>query len=439
MSLHAKFSPSKMQRIIACPGSVALESSLPDKRSEYADEGTVAHEVASVCLKKGVDAVMFLGRTADVSTEGIVIFAIPPHEGRFVITEQFAESVQIYLDSVRRLSHGKLLFVEQRVEFSQTVGVINQFGTSDVIIIDVANSTLLIGDLKFGMGVKVYAKGNEQMLTYAVGVLETFAEVLPPITKIQLLISQPRLDHEDLWEYDMAEIERHRLAMFGAVVLANAALDDYEADRELSPKYFKAGDKQCKFCKAKAFCPTLAATVAGAMDCGFDDLDTVEGVNKLISGPSLRAAGADVIGARFGMLDLVEEWVKATRAEVERMVFAGMKVVGPDGLDMKLIEGKKGNREWADKVTAEALLIGHLSAEKAYRPREIITASAAAAILDKKKTAATWGQFKALIKQAPGRPKVALGSDKGVSYTGEAKECEFRDLSGDPPTWGPLC
>lgn len=73
MADHAKFSPSKMQRIIACPGSVALESAIPDSRSEYADEGTVAHHIAALCLKsKNLDASVFVGREFTVTKEGEV-------------------------------------------------------------------------------------------------------------------------------------------------------------------------------------------------------------------------------------------------------------------------------------------------------------------------------------------------------------------------------
>lgn len=346
------------------------------------------------------------------------------------ITDEFAEYVQVYVDAVRRLAHGKLLLVEQRVEFSEAIGVPKQFGTSDVFIYCAETKTLWVVDLKFGMGVKVYAEGNEQMLTYATGVLETFAEVIGEVEKIVLVVAQPRLDHWDEWECGMAEIRAHVDRMRNAVLVATVAVKDYEADRELIPEYFQAGEKQCKFCKAQAMCPVLARFVSEAV---FDDLVTLEDPNKMATGPLPRVAGPNLIGAHYGMLELVEGWVKATRAECERLVFAGMEVIGPDGLRMKLIEGKKGNRAWKDEKTAEGVLTGLLPPEKAYKPRNIISPSDADKLLNKKKTAAQWELVKPLYDQAKGQPKVALGSDPRPEWTGQdAGADELVDL--DDPT-----
>lgn len=427
MASHAKFSPSKMQRIIACPGSVALESTFTDVRSNYADEGTVAHEIASRCLQQKLDAVVFVGKSYTVTKEGAVIETTTA-EKCFVIDAQFAEFVQVYIDGVRRLAHGKLLLVEQRVEFSQAIGVPGQFGTSDVIIYDAETEELIVIDLKFGMGVKVYAGSNEQMLTYAVGSVETFAEVLGPIAKVRLIVSQPRLDHWDEWECDMLDIAEHINKMNGAAMVAKLAVYNYEHDLNLAPEYFQAGEKQCMFCKAKASCPILAAYVSQSV---YDDAEVLQDVHKIETFPTPRIAGPALIGARYGALDLIEQWIKATRAEVERMVFAGMEVIGPDGLRMKLGEGKKGNRAWVDEKVAEGVLAGQLSPDKLYKPRSLISPSEADKLLNKKKTAQQWELIKPLYKQAPGKPKVMLGSDPTPEWRGELKAEEFIDLD-DP-------
>lgn len=432
MADHAKFSPSKMQRIIACPGSVALESSLLDKRNDYADEGTVAHDVAARCLRDGTEAVEWVGLAADVDGNGQVTW--DNADGKFKVNESFAEAVQVYVDSVRRKAHGKTLLVEQRVGFSEAAGVPDQFGTSDCIIIDAENGVLTIGDLKFGMGVKVFAEGNEQMLTYAAAVLETFGEILPEIGSIELFISQPRLDHEDVWTCTVADVQNHARKMREAISKAECALAMYQDDKAVPELYFQAGDKQCKFCKAKAFCPTLAAKVSQAVFDDFQALDTVEKVNEVVVGPRPRAAGPALIGARYGILDLVEEWVAATRAECERMVFAGMEVIGPDGQRMKLVEGKKGNRAWKDEKQAEGVLAGFMPVDKLYKPRQIVTPADAEKFFGgKRKTPSPhWADVQKLYAQAPGKPSVALGSDPRPAWTGEARAEEFTDL--DDPT-----
>ena len=47
---HAKLSASGSHRWITCPGSVALESDLPDTTSEFAEYGTAGHTLAQMCL-----------------------------------------------------------------------------------------------------------------------------------------------------------------------------------------------------------------------------------------------------------------------------------------------------------------------------------------------------------------------------------------------------
>ena len=50
MSAHAFLSASGSSKWLNCPPSARLESHFPDKGSEYAAEGTLAHEVAEIRL-----------------------------------------------------------------------------------------------------------------------------------------------------------------------------------------------------------------------------------------------------------------------------------------------------------------------------------------------------------------------------------------------------
>ena len=86
---------------------------------------------------------------------------------------------------------------QQRVDYSDAIGVPNSFGTADCIIL--AGDTIKIIDLKYGMGVKVDAEENEQLMLYALGALETFG-ILGDFTKAKLVIVQPRLNHISEWE-----------------------------------------------------------------------------------------------------------------------------------------------------------------------------------------------------------------------------------------------
>ena len=50
--IHAKYSPSHAAIWGTCTASVGLESGIPDEGSSYAEEGTLAHAIAEVKLKK---------------------------------------------------------------------------------------------------------------------------------------------------------------------------------------------------------------------------------------------------------------------------------------------------------------------------------------------------------------------------------------------------
>ena len=52
MSKHALLSPSAAHRWMNCTPAARLEATLPEKPSEFAQEGTLAHSVCEVAAKK---------------------------------------------------------------------------------------------------------------------------------------------------------------------------------------------------------------------------------------------------------------------------------------------------------------------------------------------------------------------------------------------------
>ena len=51
MTAHAVLSASSAHRWLNCPGSVLLEREYPDSTSEFAAEGTLAHEICELKLR----------------------------------------------------------------------------------------------------------------------------------------------------------------------------------------------------------------------------------------------------------------------------------------------------------------------------------------------------------------------------------------------------
>lgn len=396
---HSLFAPSAAHRWLRCPGSVSLCADIPNPSSVYADEGTAAHTVAARALTYNKPAAFFIGEE------------IQAGERVFIVTDEMAAYVQVYLDDVRQRVGGGMLLHEQRVSFAEAIGVPDQGGTADAVILSEDFKRLTVCDLKYGMGVQVFAEDNEQMLTYAVGVLETHGAVLgDEIESITLVIVQPRLDHIDEFTYPIAKLQEHV-----------RRLNDAAANALCPAPTFQPGEKQCKFCPAKATCDEYRRHVSEAVLDDGSMLDEPDGVMVL---GELPIPAGEKLGKMFGVLQLIEDWCKGVRAEVERQVFAGMSVIGPDDKPMKLIEGRRGNRMWADPATAEGVLAGLLAADKIYKPRELISPAAADKLVPKpmRETLST------LVKQAPGKVKVALGSDPAPTYTGAAQPEEFEVL-----------
>lgn len=356
---HSRFAPSAAHRWMRCPGSITLSERLAaeDRTSIHAAEGTVAHDIAARCLETGVDASLYHG--TPVSVDGF----------DFVVDEDMAAYVQVYVDAIRRRP-GTLL-VEQRFDLSDVLGV-PAFGTADAVLLDFESSTLEVHDLKFGRGVQVDAKDNEQLRLYAAGALSAFEKVHDWQT-VRMFIHQPRLDHMDEDEMTVQELHQFSYAARYAVTLAE---DDEPA---LNP-----GEKQCRWCPAKAFCLALAAYVAEAVGAGVPD-----------DGEALAEARSKV--------PLVEEWCAAICKETESRLAAGQSVPG-----WKLVQGRRGSRAWRDEQEAEALALAQGADEAALYKRSLITPTQAQKALEP----SVWGALEALVVQPDGKPQVAPESDK---------------------------
>ena len=398
-----------------CYGKLAMEKPFPNTSSAYADEGTAAHEVAQMCLEQGQDASAFAGRIITVARgEGA-----QRTERKFTVDEEMVEHVQRYVDIVRGL--GGELMVEQRVDFSRWIGVDDSFGTSDAVVIWPDQREIAIVDLKYGRGVAVSAEENEQAQLYACGTLDLLAlayDVEDDWT-VRLMIVQPRSGNVSEWTLTVAQLKDFAAR---ASVAARHAMHQYEgkAEPKLTP-----GEKQCRFCRAKATCPALAAEVRDVVAAGaataddFSDLTEVEA--------AVTAADTDDwLSGAMQKVDLVEQWCKAVRAETERRLLAGQEVPG-----FKLVQGKRGARAWVNPEQAEeALKAMRLKTEQMYDMKLISPTTAeklhkAGAIGPRQ-----WAKVQELYAQSEGSAHVAPASDKRPALSLSATADDF-DVVGD--------
>lgn len=229
MSGHSRFGASAAHRWMRCPGSVQLTKDMPNPSSEFAQEGTMLHEVAA----------------------NILLDLENPYE----LTDEQQDVVDFYVNLVRQESEGGELFVEKKFKLPFHPEF---WGTADAVV--VFNNTLKVIDLKAGRGVAVevdYAgKINPQLGFYALGAMFSVEERQWDL--IEIIIVQPRLGGVKRRLTDANELAELTRELVAAAELA-------EGD---NPPF--AAGSHCKFCLARAFCPVLRDEVMRLARMDFD-------------------------------------------------------------------------------------------------------------------------------------------------------------------------
>jgi len=383
---------------MACPGSMVLEVGTADSSSIYADEGTAAHEVAAMCLNEKRNAVAYVGRIIKVGKRDIEV------------TDDMADHVQTYVDNIRDYAKGAdTLLVEVRVNYAARLAVAKEegFGTSDVVILH--GDEIQVHDLKFGRGEEVDAENNVQMMLYALGALDEYDGLAGDFSRVRMVIHQPRIKRAPSeWSCSVEDLVKFAAtARSAACTVANA---EAEKDRQvLLDVYVRPGEKQCRWCKAKATCPKLRADVVETIVGGHHGgvvAATPEEFADLTLEPAQGIDAEGWLSAVMAKADYIEDWLKSVRAEVERRLLSGTPVAG-----YKIVQGKMGNRSWTSKAEAEETMKGmRLKLDEMY-DYSIISPTAAEKLLAKD-SPRRWSKLQALIQRTEGKPSVAPLSDK---------------------------
>jgi hypothetical protein len=379
MAQHALLSASGAHRWMVCTKSSRLEESMEEETSVYAEEGSLAHELAELKVAKEVGLISRQKYTRKLNQ----ICSDP------LFTEEMDKATEAHKDfCIERFNEAKaatkdaVIMLEQRLDFSPWVP--DGFGTSDTTII--TDKTLEIIDLKYGKGLAVSAYENPQMMLYALGAINQFG-FLYNLETIQMTISQPRLDSISTFEMTVDDL-----------------LD--WADTKVKPKAelafaglgsFVTGP-HCRFCKVKANCRVRAEENMKLAHLDFQKppLLTDEEVVEILTS-----------------IDQLMSWAK----DVQEFALARAVNVNKQWPGMKLVEGR-GSRKYSDEnAVVEALTAAGYDSDVIYK-KSLNTITTLEKELGKKAFQELLGS---LITKAPGKVK----QPEIKAYLKQMKQNEF--------------
>ena len=358
---HAVLSASSSARWLACPPSAQLCAALPDIVTDYALEGTCAHELAEYKVQK------LLGNPASNPTENLDFYDAEMED----CTDSYAQYIAEQLATLQ----DPMVLVEQRLDFSRYVP--DGFGTGDCVI--VADSVLTVIDFKYGKGVAVSADHNSQMMLYALGALELF-DALYDIAEIRMVIFQPRIQNLSECTLPLSELL-------------------HWAETELKPKAalaargegdFCAGE-HCRFCKVKATCRKRAEynLQLAKYDFAMPDKLTDTEIETIL-------ATADQLTA----------WVADVKEYALRQALSGKQWHG-----YKVVAGKSNRKYTNPAAVAEAV---QAYGKNPYKEPELLGVTAMEQLLGRTQFEALLGS---LTEKPQGKPTLVPCSDKHPAWS----------------------
>lgn len=359
---HALLSASGAKRWLACTPSARLEEYFPEVVSKYAEEGTKAHETAEKILTALIE-----GRKRPAFRNAEV--------------KEINQNLQPYIEYVWNLYNelaeengDAVIFLETKVDFSDYVP--EGFGTGDVIIL--SGETLHIIDLKYGKGVAVSAKGNEQLRLYALGAVKLYGDIYD-IDTVVTHIAQPRLD-----SYSHEEISLEDLTKWAEKVVKPKAIEAFEGTGA-----FIDGD-HCQFCKAAAICRHR--------------LEKYTAITKLQTIKPNELANNGELAKVLREASAIEKWIRQVKAYAIEEMKAGVKFEG-----LKLIPGRSTTVLKDQDKLIEVLKNEGVNEALIYKPKELVSMTELKGIVGKKRfEEITAG----LYEKIPGNPTIDKAESK---------------------------
>lgn len=392
-----------------------------DDESEWASEGTRAHDFAEAILR---------GKKT--------LADVPEENGMRAAVASYVEECQ----RIEAESSEMGVLIEEKIPLFYAA---DETGTMDFAV--ASQSRVRVRDYKHGQGVYVEATENMQLAIYALSTMKMLEDEgyyrFDPDTLVEIGIWQPRhrlWDPSHLWI-----LTYHDLKAWGRKIQKKA--DEVDSGQGV----FAPDDEVCRWCKLKAFCGARRHHIMQGMPT-MDDVVPGDGdpIDFLTDLPDFKERGSEgkfdkafpTAAERLGIYTM--NYPPLTN-EQKVLIFRNRKGIGKfledvakdltqQALDGNAVEGTKlvngvlGDRVWASDDAAESFLLeAGVEAEAMYQPLKVITVTAAEKLLGdvveskKKKNPvrdeALIEKFKAAVFRAPGKPVLALADDTRESAT----------------------
>ena len=372
---HALLSASSAHRWLHCTGSPLLEKEFPDTTSVYAQEGTLAHELCELKLKK----------YTTVMPKGTYTRAHNKIMKSELWQNEMESTSETYLEYVKGImlacEIAPAVLIEKRVDFSRYVP--EGFGTADCLIL--AGDTLHVIDYKHGTGVVVDADHNPQMMLYALGAMDELS-LLYRFKSVHMVIVQPRVNN--ISEFTMSADELREWGESVVKPKAEAAISGNGT--------FEAGD-WCRFCRAKQQCKTR-----------YESNDSL--YPELSAQHDPRLITLEELGEYLKRGRDMAAWLEDMKEYALSESLAGADVPG-----WKAVEGR-GSRAFTDTDAAVDTLIKNGIDESVLYERRVLTLAQMEKAVGKKAFGEIVGN---LIVKNPGKPTLVEETDKRPKITNQ--------------------
>ena len=381
MSDHALLSPSSAHRWLNCPLAPRLEATLPEKPSEYAHEGTVAHSVCEIAAKKKF-------KKAKAAEYNRVIKKLKTDE---VWDDEMLHTAETYVEHLteRAMEFANEPYIAFEVKVDISDYVPEAFGRCDCVMF--GGDTLIITDYKHGKVVPVSPEENPQLMLYALGALKLYQPLFGDALKnVTVYIDQPRINAYGGWTCSVDELLAWGESIKPKAQMAFMGFGEYHAG------------EWCRFCRANGMCKAQASQQTSA----FDDFAAAIGNSDAILSP---AEMSEVL--KRG--ETLVTWYESVKAKALESLLNGEKIPG-----YKVVEGRS-SRCWTDQEKALDKL------QESGIDRAVIYDSVPKTLAQLEKLLGAT-KFKELVGEfvtkPVGKPALALETDSRKEYSSAAAD-----------------